>query len=112
MVAGCGSDRQMGGHLARRRLRSRQRPARLEMEGLTYREGEIRVHGLTDQFVMKGQALAGLAQYPGPKASWRLLTSAELGLSRTVERSASENDGPRIEATRSTSIVSTGRASS
>ena len=69
------------------------------MEGLTYREGEIRVHGLMDQFVMKGQALAGLAQYPGRKASWRLLTSAELGLSRTVERSASENDGPRIEAT-------------
>ena len=62
--------------------RSRQRPARLEMEGLTYREGEIRVHGLTDQFVMKGQALAGLAQYPGPEG---LLEAVDQRRARPVE---------------------------
>ena len=82
LVAGCGSDRQMGGHLARRRPRSRQRPARLEMEGLTHREGEIRVHGLTDQFMMKGQALAGLGHHPGPEG---LLEAVDQRRARRVE---------------------------
>lgn len=57
----------MGGHLARRGPHGRQRPARLKVKGLTHRQWEIQVHGLTDQFVMKGQALASLAQHPSPK---------------------------------------------
>jgi len=36
LVAGSGPDRQVGGHLARRGRRSRQRATRLEVEGPTY----------------------------------------------------------------------------
>jgi hypothetical protein len=81
-IAGRSPDRLVGGHLGRRRLRSRQGPARLEVEGLTYREWEVRVHGLTNQFVMKGQALAGLAQHPCPKG---LLDVGDQRRARPVE---------------------------
>jgi hypothetical protein len=82
LVTGCGPDRQMGGHLGRRGGHCRQRPTCLEMKSLTHREGEIRIHGLTDQFVMKGQALAGLGQHPGPEG---LLETVDQRRARRVE---------------------------
>jgi hypothetical protein len=63
LVAGSGPDRQMRGHQARCGLRSRQGATRLEVEGPTYGEWKIGVHGLTDQFVMKDQVFAGFAEH-------------------------------------------------
>jgi hypothetical protein len=66
LVAGSGPHRHMRGHQTRWGFRSRQGTTRLEVEGPTYGDWKIRVHGLTDQFVMKRQLLAGLAEHASP----------------------------------------------